>query len=131
MPITYSVDVERARVHAVVEGEFTLENIVAVLQDVVTHGSLRDGFTVLSDPTRVQRPLSSTQLLGLVGLLERYEERFRTVRWAIVSTRPASYGMMRVLAARAELALGMEVRIFFDARSASKWLDFAPGRPPS
>jgi hypothetical protein len=37
--------------------------------------------------------------------------------------------MMRVLAARAQLALGMRVRIFFDARRAAQWLD-ATSEPP-
>jgi hypothetical protein len=31
--------------------------------------------------------------------------------------------MMRVLAARAQLALGMRVRIFFDVQRATQWLE--------
>jgi hypothetical protein len=78
----------------------------------------------------VERALTSSQLLALVTLMEAHPERFTGARWAMVSTRPASYGMMRVLAARAQLVLGMRVRIFHDVLRAQQWLDAGAERQP-
>jgi hypothetical protein len=126
MPIRWSVDPERARALATVEGEFTSDDISAVIRGVAA-SALPAGFTVLSDHTGVERPITQTQVIGLASLLEELPERFAGVRWAIVSNRPTSYPMMRVLAARAELVVGMEVRVFFDLRRAVEWLDGAEG----
>jgi hypothetical protein len=123
MPISYSVDVARGRLHMTIEGEFTSAEISSTIREIVRHPDLPDDFTALSDHTRVTRPINQAQLVGLVSIMEEFPGRFAKVRWAIVSTRPASYGMMRVLAARADLALGMQVRIFFDVQRATKWLD--------
>ena len=123
MPIRYSVDADRGRLHVVVDGEFTTEEMISTVRAFIAEPALPHGFTALSDHTRVQRPLTSSQLLALVAVMEEHRERFAGVRWAMVSTRPASYGMMRVLAARAQLFLDMRVRIFFDSRRAAEWLD--------
>jgi hypothetical protein len=123
MPITYVIDPERGRLDMAVEGEFTSEEMCSVMRAIIASSSLPDGFTALSDHTGVRRAISASQLIALVAIMEQSPERFASARWAIVSTRPASYGMMRVLAARAHLALGMRVGIFFDARRAAEWLD--------
>ena len=123
MGITFSMDPERGRVHMVIGGEFTSDEMLSTVRAVIASPALPDAFTVLSDHTRVERPLTSSQLVELVALMEEHAQRFAGVRWAIVSTRPASYGMMRVLAARAQLVLRMRVRIFFDVQRATQWLD--------
>ena len=126
MPIDYTIDPGRGRLYLTIAGEFTTEEIVSVTRAFIESPELPEGFSALSDHTRVTRPLSSSQLLALVSLMEQHAQRFAGVRWAIVSTRPSSYGMMRVLAARAQLALGMRVRIFFDMQRATHWLDSGP-----
>ena len=123
MAITFSIDAERGRLHLSVGGDFTTEEMLSAMRAVIESPLLPDAFTAISDHTRVERPVTSSQLVELVTLMEAHAERFARARWAIVSTRPASYGMMRVLAARAQLVLGMRVRIFFDVQRATQWLD--------
>jgi hypothetical protein len=106
-----------------VEGEFTFEEISSIIREIATHPELPDDFTALSDHTRVTRPITPAQLVGLVSIMEEFPGRFANARWAVVSTRPASYGMMRLLVARSDLALGMKARVFFDVQRATKWLD--------
>ena len=123
MGITFSIDPERGRLHMTIGAEFTTEEVTSAMRAVIDSPALPDGFTAISDHTRVQRPLNQSQLFQLVSLMERNAHRFEGARWAIVSTRPASYGIMRVLAARAQLALRMRVRIFFDVQRATNWLE--------
>jgi hypothetical protein len=130
MGISFSIDPERGRLHLEIEGEFTTEEMVAVTRAFIESPDLPDGFTALSDHTQVARPLTSSQLLALVTVMEEHPKRFAEVRWAMVSTRPSSYGMMRVLAARAQLVLKMRVRIFFDVERATQWLDMPGGAGP-
>jgi len=123
MAITYSIDAALGRLHMIVGAEFTTEEVISAMRGIIDNPALPDGFTAISDHTRVQRPVSSSQVVELVALMEQHGHRFAGVRWAIVSTRPASYGMMRVLAARAQLALGMSVAVFFDVPRAEEWLN--------
>ena len=125
MAITYRIDAERGRLHMMVAGEFTASEIAIVLREVASSPELPDGFTAISDHSRVTRALTASQLLLVVSIMEEFPGRFAGVRWAVVSPRPAAYGMLRVLAARAQLALGMGVQIFFDTQRATEWLDSA------
>jgi hypothetical protein len=109
-----------------IEGSFSGAEMGSVMREIGTTPELPDGFTALSDHSRVERPISPSQVVELVGLMEQFSQRFTGSRWAIISTRPASYGMMRVLAARVPLAVTMQVEIFFDARRAEQWLDDHP-----
>ena len=126
--ITFSIDPARGRVQMTIGTEFTTEDVISAMRAVIHSPALPDGFTAVSDHTGVQRPLNQSQLFELVSLMEQHAHRFAGGRWAIISTRPASYGMMRLLAARAQLALRMRVRIFFDVQRAAQWLDADPSR---
>ena len=106
-----------------IEGSFTDVEMSSVVREIATASELPTGFTMLSDHSRVERPIRPSQVVELVALMEQFADRFKGARWAIVSTRPASYGMMRVLAARVPLAIPMQVKIFFDVDRASQWLD--------
>jgi hypothetical protein len=123
MPIRYSIDRALGRLYMTVEGSFTGADVVSVLREIATTPELPDGFSALSDHSRVERPITPWQIVELVELIERFSPRFTGTRWAVVSTRPASYGMMRVLAARVPLAVSMQVKIFFDVARATRWLD--------
>ena len=122
MPITFTIDAAAQRVFARVEGTFDITDIRRVLLNVAGSEELRDGFTVLSDHTTVERAISPDQLFGLVRTLETRAERFRGVRWAVVVNRPSSYGMMRMMAAQADMAVGMQVGVFMDQDAAAAWL---------
>ena len=106
-----------------IDGSFTGAEMLSIMREIATTSELPDGFTALSDHSRVERPISPSQVVELVAIMEQFAPRFTGTRWAVVSTRPASYGMMRVLAARVPLAVPMQVRIFFDAQRAAQWLD--------
>lgn len=114
----------------VIEGSMTSLEMTSTMREIATTPELPDGFTALSDHSRVERSISPSQIVELVAMMERYAPRFTGSRWAIVSTRPASYGMMRVLAARVPLAVSMQVKIFFDVRRATRWLDGDAAGPP-
>lgn len=133
MPITHEIDYTRARVHVEVVGAFELKDIRATMAACMADPRLPEAFTVLSDHRRIGRPMTPQQLDGLLAQLDQAPERFRGVRWAIVSGQSGSYAMMRLLSASAELRVGMRVRVFLDLEEAERWLDSGAddeGGPP-
>lgn len=123
MPITWEIDYERARVFALVAGAVDLADMRATLVACMTDPRLAAEFSVLSDHRRIERPMTPQQLDGLLFEMERVPERARGIRWAIVTGQSASYAMMRLLSATAELRVGMRVGVFLDMEEAERWLD--------
>jgi hypothetical protein len=133
MPISYIIDPLRRRVDVVLDGEVTIEDAIGVFDTIVRAPDFQPGFAILSDHRRLGRPFSTEEVHRLTDWMEEHASVLRPTRWAAVVSRPTSFGLMRMLAARAKLTAGIDVGVFLDLHSADAWLSApypAPGSSP-
>jgi len=133
MPITYTIDPLRQRVDAMLEGEVSVEDAIAVFTEVLAAPRLRRGFIILSNHRRLARPFSTEEIHRITDWMEEQGPALRPIRWAAVVSRPTSFGLMRMLGARAKLIAGIDVGVFLDLGEAEAWLSApkpAPGTHP-
>jgi hypothetical protein len=124
MPIQVRIDKRQRLVVAKVVGDFTIEDIVKGVDDSVNDPDFEPGFDVLSDHSKIGTPITVTQAKQMVAHLESLSHLMAGTRWAVVASKPASYGMMRMLAVLAE-RVPMKVEVFQTLDEAQAWL----GRP--
>ncbi len=122
MTIAITVLAERRRILAEVVGEFSLAEVLAVIDGALADPSFEPGFDILSDHSAVSRAITTQQLEGMVAHLTSLSTSLAGARWAIVTTKPASYGMMRMFSVYAK-RIPIEVRIFADLTAAEQWLE--------
>ena len=119
VPISYTLDREARLIRAVVQGDFTVQDMLACVS-----GAARDagepGFNVISDHREIGEPATREQVEELVQYLSGLRDYFAGARWAVMVSKPASFGMMRMLGVMAE-RVPMDVRVFFDAPRAELW----------
>jgi len=121
MPIESHIDEERRRVVARVHGDFTLGEIFEAINRSVQDPRFRPGFSVLSDHTAVGEPLTSLQAQQMVEHLNSLTEFMAGSRWAVIASKPASYGMLHMVSVLAE-HVPMDVRVFSTHEEAEAWL---------
>lgn len=79
------------------------------------------GYNILSDNRDIGTPATRAQMEQLATLLTGMREKFAGARWAVVVSKPASFGMMRMLAVFLE-AIPITLEIFRDTEAAERWL---------
>ncbi len=121
MPIEMRVKGAERLVLGKLRGAVGTREMIDALDGVVADPGFRPGFDVLSDHREIASPLAPDQLEALLGHLSTLGGSFAGSRWAIVTTAPASYGMMRMLSVLAE-PIGLEVRVFREMDEAREWL---------
>jgi hypothetical protein len=133
MPINYTIDPLRQRVDAVLVGAVSIQEAIDVFGTLVRAPELRPGFVILSDHRRLDRPFSPEEVHRLTEWMESHASVLHPTRWAAVVARPTSFGLMRMLSARAKLTAGIDVDVFLDLHAAEAWLSAphpAPGIHP-
>jgi hypothetical protein len=133
MPITYTIDPLRQRVDAVAAGKVSIQEAIGMFDALVHAPDLRPGFVILSDHRRLDRPFSPEEVHRLTDWMEEHASALYPTRWAAVVSRPTSFGLMRMLSARAKLTAGIDVEVFLDFHAADEWLAAphpAPGTFP-
>ncbi len=121
MPIEHFIDVERRRIVATVIGDFTLEDIFETIGGAVRDPRFRPGFDVYSDHRAVGEPLTGPQATQVAAFLEKHADVLAGTRWAVVTSKPASYGMLRMLSILAQ-RVPMEIQVFASQSEAEAWL---------
>ncbi len=121
MPVRWKIDVENELIRATVSGEVSLSDILDAITDSASDPEFRRGFDVYSDHTAIRKAITSAQMHSIVARLESLSPSMRGARWAIVTSQPASYGMMRMLAVYSE-RIPIELRVFGCASEAESWL---------
>ena len=121
MPITYKINAQKKRVTVELTGTNTLEEIFTTIKNALQDPDFRPGFNVLSDHRQVDRVITSSELESTVNLLIEYAGQLSKTKWAIVTLKPASYGMMRMLEVHAE-RVPMKVKVFKEMDAAEHWL---------
>jgi hypothetical protein len=133
MPIHYTIDPLRQRVDVVLDGTVSIQEAIDAFETLVHSPELRPGFVILSDHRRLDRPFSPEEVHRLTDWMESHASTLHPTRWAAVVSRPTSFGLMRMLSARAKLTAGIEVDVFLDLHTADAWLSAphpAPGTHP-
>ena len=120
MPITYQLDHDARLIRATVRGDFTANEMLACVSGAATEAG-EPGWNILSDHREIGEPATRGQVEILVEQLASLRRFFAEARWAVIVSKPASFGMMRMLSAMAE-RVPMEVRVFKDAEHAEWWV---------
>jgi hypothetical protein len=119
VPITYVLDRDAHLVHATVRGDFTVDEMLSSVTGAATAAG-EAGYNVVSDHREIGEPITRVQLEQLVDHLAALRSYFAGARWAVVVSKPASFGMMRMFEVLAE-RVPMTVRVFVDADRAQRW----------
>ena len=129
MPVESHVDEARRRIVARVFGNFTLGDIVEAIERSVRDPKFQRGFAVLSDHTEVGEPLTPDQAQQMLSRLKNLSEFVAGSRWAVVTSKPASYGMLRMVSAYAK-TVPMDVQVFSSHEEAEAWLSSPETKDP-
>jgi len=131
MPIRCIVDLPRQRVNALVEGDVTVEDAIQAFDRVLRSPGLHPGFVILSDHRAVGRSFSIEDIHRVIEWMEDHVIELRPTRWAAVVFRPSTFGVMRMLGARAKLVVGIEVGVFTNLDAGEEWLTLPHPEPDS
>lgn len=119
MPITYVLDKTRRLIRAEVVGSFTAADMLQCVTGAAAEAG-EPGWNVISDHRAISHPATRGQLEQLTSQLTEMHRHFAGARWAVVTTNPASFGMMRMLQVLA-LRVPMELDIFARYDEAERW----------
>jgi hypothetical protein len=122
MPIDCWIEQDRRRVRAELRGDFSTAAMLRVISDAVAQPEFERGFSILSDHRQIGQPITTAQLQEVTTHLRRLSDEFKGSRWAVVTTKPASYGMMRMFSVMVE-DIPLYVRVFDNFAAAEVWLD--------
>jgi hypothetical protein len=122
MPVDVHVDKKNGCVHGRVTGIVTAEEMIASFAAVLDHPEFDVTLPILIDMTGVTQSLSAHDVRRLADyLLARGPAALQGAREAVVVSRPASYGMVRMFQSHLE-ASGLQLRVFYDVDEARNWL---------
>ena len=120
MPISFEVDRERRRIRTTADGSVGVADVAAHLEDIVERGI--ESYSELIDATQASRPgwyaadvRKAADLVASLGGAAKLGPR------AVVVTRSAAFGMVRMLSVL--LGARMRLEVFRDVASAEAWLD--------
>lgn len=119
MPIRYALDRPARLIRSTVEGDFDAAEMLTCVSAAVAAAG-EPGWHIVSDHRRIGEPATRDQVELLVEHLTDLRPYLRDARWAVIVSKPASYGMMRMLSVLAE-RVPMTVRVFRDAGAAERW----------
>jgi hypothetical protein len=119
VPISYTLDREARLIRAAVRGDFTVQDMFACVSGAAREAG-EPGYNVVSDHREIGEPATRGQIEELVQYLAGLRDYFGGARWAVMVSKQASFGMMRMLGVMAE-RVPMDVRVFFDADHAERW----------
>ncbi len=121
MPITHTVEPENCLVKLCVSGRLTVVESLAAVDEVVADPLFEPGYGILSDHRAIEEPATPELIRAMIGHMQARAAALGAARMAVIVSHPASFGMMRMLQARAE-GIGLPVRIFKDETAARRWL---------
>ncbi|MBN2585934.1 MAG: hypothetical protein JXA64_01480 [Candidatus Fermentibacteraceae bacterium] len=127
MGIRVWVEPERRLVRIEIVGDSSTAEIIDAIDSAVSDPRTEPGFNILSDHTGVGEPLTTPQAHEMADHFHKLIDIMSGSRWAVVSRKAASIGMMRMLAVLLN-NIPMTVEIFDSIEEAEEWL-FSPDAP--
>ena len=126
MPISFEVDRERRRVRTTAEGVVTVTDVAAHLEDLVEQGL--ETYAELVDARQANRPgWYSAEVRKAADLITTLGGAARLGPRAVVVSRVAAFGMVRMLSMLIGSRLRLEV--FREVDAAEAWLNGASSLP--
>jgi len=124
-PLSVEFDVRRRRAEVVYGAQPSFEEWQAIVESILQDPRFQSGFGILLNRSGIDKPASSAYMLRLVHFVDQ-SSKGNGVRWAIVTSDVASFGMGRMAE---QLAQAGTIRTFKDRREAELWLgrDRRPG----
>lgn len=122
MAITYQIDGDYAVVTC--EGEFTMDNIVDIVEWIKSERALPERFKLLIVDRSTTFDPSTIELERIAALYGSVKDRIYS-RWALVVGKEYHFGLGRMYSVFAE-RFGLDARVFSDEVSARQWLDQVP-----
>ena len=131
MPVTYSIDADRKLLHTICSGPVNLPEVAAHFRALRDDPACTGRLDVLLDVSATEVLPESAQLGTVVAEVAAVRRKVEFGMCAVVATRDAMFGMMRmfeVLASRYFRA----IRVFRDIGEAKAWLTSPvdPGHHP-
>jgi hypothetical protein len=121
MPITASLDTIDHILRIEIIGTVTMQAMISAVDRSLETLEEDATCSILSDHRRIGAPATVEQVEAFVEHLRRHAAAAHGRRWAIVTTSPASFGMMRMLSVLAK-RIPMTVEVFQDMAAAEHWL---------
>jgi hypothetical protein len=121
MPITYQIDAERRLIRTVAAGDVTLEEVLGHLRDVEADPGLPADANGLADLRECTSLLTTEQVVSIEPALRRLGGKMRLGACALVASRDALYGMLRMFEMLSESQFAA-IRVFRRLDEAEAWL---------
>ncbi len=121
MPVAYEIDASRALIRTRCFGDCTFADVVGHFESLERDPALPREPDVLLDMSELGTLPKITELHEVVGLIQRLKPKTPLRHCAIVATRNAMFGLVRMFAVFAESQF-RSVRVFRDRAEADAWL---------
>ncbi len=118
MTVSCQIDPEARLVRIAIIGDFTVAEMVATVMESAK--AAEPGYNIVSDHREIGTPATRNQMEHLAMLLANLRSTFAGARWAVIVSKAASFGMMRMLAVLLESA-DIRLEVFHDAETAERW----------
>ena len=122
MPITFWIEKEKRRIRAEVFGTISTEDILNAIKGAINHPDFKPGYNILSDHTRINEAITKAQVLTTAFNLKDFAKYVSGAKWAVVTSKQVSYGMMNMLSVYLEI-IPMKLQAFYSFADAEKWLE--------
>ena len=121
MPISYQIDPEKNLIRTKAVGQLTLQEVVNHFRTLEQDAQRPERPDVFLDLSEVDSAPDTRQLSIVVGEMKRIGAKLRFGACAILASRDALFGMMRMFEALAE-EFFRETRTFREPTEAVAWL---------
>ncbi len=121
MSITYQIDADQKLIRTVAAGPITAKEVINHFWALARDAQFPECPDVFLDVSAVVAIPNSQQLSIVTGEMKRIGAKLRFGACAILATRDALFGMMRMFEMMAE-EFFRETRTFRDASEAERWL---------
>jgi len=122
MPVTYQINRDTAFIETHCTGEVTLDEVLDHFLQLEAEPTLPGRLDVLLDLDKMTSLPESDELLEVTRAVARLKTRVEWGACAIVASRDALFGMIRVFEVFAE-GLFARTHVFRDREDAKRWID--------
>jgi len=122
VPIIYKIDTCQRTIRTTCSGHLTLQEVVEHFQELYADPSCPNQPLVFLDLREVKSLPESRQLSTVVGAMKKIRHRIQFDACAILASRDALFGMMRIFEAISEEVFRVTCT-FRDAEQAEEWLE--------
>lgn len=121
MGIEFRIDREKGIVYTTVKGDLDVEDIIAGLTEIISHGDFEQRMSGIFDLLASKWESDPENLRRIIRFIIENTDRIGQSRHAVVVGSDRAYGMPRMFEVFSE-ETAVDVRIFRDLDEAKRWL---------